>query len=90
MKSQLKGVFMNFKGGGMNTTHEPVAGNWYVNKSGKLFKVRLVSLTKRVVEKIMLEYLDGSITIITNKDWQELRSNFPGANKKSTKAAYKS
>lgn len=74
----------------MNTTQEPVAGNWYVNKTGKLFKVKLVSLTRRVVEKIMLEYLDGSITIITNKDWQELRSHFPGANKKNTKAAYKS
>lgn len=74
----------------MNTTQEPVAGNWYVNKTGKLFKVKLVSLTRRTVEKVMLEYLDGCVTIISNKEWQVLRSHFPGANKKNTKAAYKS
>jgi hypothetical protein len=72
----------------MNTTHEPVAGNWYAHKSGKLFKVKLVSHKNHVLENIMLEYLDGSRTIITNKDWQELRTNFPGADKKNTKAAY--
>ena len=74
----------------MNTTHEPVAGNWYANKTGKLFKVKLVGLKNRVVENIMLEFLDGSRTIITNKDWQDLQLNFPSANKKDTKAASES
>ena len=74
----------------MNTTHEPVAGNWYAHKSGKLFKVKLVSLKNNVVDSIMLEHIDGSRTVITKNDWQELRMNFPGANKKNTKAAYES
>ena len=74
----------------MNTTHEPVAGNWYANKTGKLFKVKLVGLKKNVIENVMLEYLDGSRTIITNRDWQNLRLNFPGATKKNTKTAYES
>lgn len=73
----------------MNTTHEPVAGNWYAHKSGKLFKVKLVSHNNNVLESIMLEYIDGSRTIITNSDWQELRTNFPEIKKKN-KAAYES
>lgn len=74
----------------MNTTHEPVAGNWYAEKTGKLFIVKLVSLKKGVVENVMLEHLDGSRTIITKNDWQDIRMNFPGADKKNTSAAYKS
>ena len=70
----------------MNTTHEPVAGNWYAHKSGKLFKVKLVGLKNNVVDNIMLEHIDGSRTDIRKNDWQELRMDFPGANK--TKTAY--
>jgi hypothetical protein len=73
----------------MNTTHEPVAGNWYAHKSGKLFKVKLVSHKNTIVENVMLEFLDGSRSIITNDDWQDLRTNFPRINKNS-KTAYKS
>lgn len=73
----------------MNTTHQPVAGNWYANKTGKLFKVKLLGLKKNVVGHIMLEFLDGSRTIITNTDWQNLQLNFPATTKK-TKTAYES
>lgn len=74
----------------MNTTQEPVAGNWYANKTGKLFKVKLISLVRSFPENIMLEYLDGTRNIITNKDWQCLQLNFPQAKKKSTQAVYES
>jgi hypothetical protein len=90
MNAQLKRCIHDFWRGGMNTTHEPVAGNWYANKTGKLFKVKLISLNNNVPENIMLEYLDGCRTIITNTDWQCLHLNLPGADKKNTKAAYQS
>ena len=72
----------------MNTTQEPVAGNWYANKTGKLFKVKLIGFNKNIRQYIMLEYLDGSRKIITNQDWQCLNLNFPAAKKKNTQAAY--
>ncbi|MGD8483522.1 MAG: hypothetical protein PVF81_01550 [Thioalkalispiraceae bacterium] len=72
----------------MNTTQQPVAGNWYANKAGKLFKVRLIGFNKKSYEHVMLEFLDGSLKIMTRKDWQSLQLNFPVANKKHTQAAY--
>ena len=48
---------------------EPIAGNWYVNRTGKLIKVRLLVYQHDQLYSVLLEYLDGQHKLISAADW---------------------
>ena len=47
----------------------PVVGNWYVNRTGQLIKVKLLELIQGIPVKAMIEYLDGTTKIIDMQAW---------------------
>ncbi len=53
----------------MAVQQTPAVNNWYVNKTGKPMKVRLVMVGDQGPEKILLEYLDHSRTAIDIEAW---------------------
>jgi hypothetical protein len=53
----------------------PVVGNWYVNRSGQLVKVKLLETIQGVAVKAMIEYLDGTSKIIDMSAWSCLELN---------------
>ena len=59
----------------MYTVHEPVVGAWYVNKTGKVMKVKLVSYTHTFLSSVMIEYLDGTRQIVDIDAWYCLELN---------------
>lgn len=59
----------------MLTSNVPVVGNWYVNRSGQLIKVKLLETVQGVPLKAMIEYLDGTTKIIDMQAWSCLELN---------------
>ena len=49
--------------------YEPVSGAWYVNRTGKLFKVKMVAFDGEQVATILIEYLDGMRISIDYEAW---------------------
>lgn len=47
----------------------PAVNHWYVNKTGKPMKVRLVMVGGQGPEKVLLEYLDHTRTSIDIDAW---------------------
>ena len=50
--------------------HEPVPGYWYINRTGKLMRVRFVSHGKNGVESILIQYIEGATQTISIEDWR--------------------
>ena len=48
----------------MMTRQSPIVGNWYVNRTGQLIKVKMMELMQGIPVKAMIEYLDGTTKII--------------------------
>lgn len=59
----------------MTTQHEPVIGNWYVNRTGQLIKVRLLAYQSAKPVSAMIEYLDGTTKVIDMEAWSCLELN---------------
>lgn len=59
----------------MLTNNNPVVGNWYVNRTGQLIKVKLLEMIQGVAVKAMIEYLDGTTKVIDMHDWSCLELN---------------
>lgn len=59
----------------MITNNTPVVGNWYVNRSGQLIKVKLLETIQGVPVKAMIEYLDGATKVIDMNAWSCLELN---------------
>ena len=59
----------------MFETHEPVVGTWYVNQTGKLFKVKLLVFNEQDLGTVFVQYLDGSTKKMTQGDWACLKLN---------------
>lgn len=59
----------------MLAKNSPVVGNWYVNRTGQLIKVKLLEMLQGVPVKAMIEYLDGSTKIIDMNAWSCLELN---------------
>lgn len=55
--------------------HEPKVGTWFVNQTGKLFKVKLLILSGQRLQKVLVQYLDGSCTSIRADEWYCLKLN---------------
>jgi hypothetical protein len=49
---------------------EPRPGYWYINRTGKLMKVRMVMYGIHGAESVLLQYVEGSIHTISMLDWQ--------------------
>jgi len=56
----------------MAILQEPVVSAWYLNQTGKLMKVKLVLFDNKVISKVMVEYLDGSSSIVDISMWNFL------------------
>lgn len=54
---------------------EPIIGTWYVNQTGKLFKVKLLIFTEQALQKVVVAYLDGTTRTIKAAEWYYLKLN---------------
>jgi len=54
------------------TNQERIINAWYVNKTGKLMKLRLMCYEAGQLEKVLLEYLEGTTTVISIEAWNKL------------------
>lgn len=59
----------------MFTMQSPVVGTWYVNQTGKLIKVRMLLYVRDGLQNVMVEYLDGSLALVSADDWYCLKLN---------------
>ncbi len=57
----------------MFSKQEPEAGRWYVNRTGKLIKAKLVMLEAGQPQRILVEYLDGMRLMIGVDAWRCLQ-----------------
>jgi len=56
----------------MFTKQQPVVGAWYVNRTGKLMKVKLMAWTKQQPVSVLIEYLDGNRQVVEMDAWYSL------------------
>jgi hypothetical protein len=56
----------------MMVRHEPRAGSWYVNKTGKLMKVKLLLLNGERLDRVLIEFLDGMRVTVDYDAWSHL------------------
>lgn len=56
----------------MPTNMTPVPNTWYVNKTGKLVKVKMLAYSQHEVSRIMIEYLEGTTQLVDIADWSKL------------------
>jgi len=59
----------------MLSNNIPVVGNWYVNRTGQLIKVKLLEMLQGIPVKAMIEHLDGTIKVIDMQAWSCLELN---------------
>ncbi len=62
----------------MSIQQTPVVGTWYVNLSGQLLKVWAVSYAGSRLSKVVVEYLNGTRTVVDIDQWNllDLEINF--------------
>ncbi len=51
---------------------QPVVGAWYVNRNGKLMKVKLMVWHREEAVSVMIEYLDGNHQVLDVNTWYSL------------------
>lgn len=49
---------------------KPKPGYWYINRAGKLIKVRLVVHEAGLAVTVLFQYLEGGTEIVSIADWQ--------------------
>lgn len=54
---------------------DPTVGSWFVNLTGQLIKVKLVTFNKDKLHHVLIQYLDGSTKLINHDDWSYLKLN---------------
>ncbi len=59
----------------MSTQVLPTANTWYVNPTGKLIKVRMLSYTQGKLMAVLIEYLEGTSQCVSVEDWNKLDLN---------------
>ena len=50
--------------------HEPVPGYWYINRTGKLMRVRFVAHGVNGIESVLIQYIEGATQSISIDDWR--------------------
>ncbi len=56
----------------MFTKQQPVVGAWYVNRTGKLMKVKLMAWRHLEPVSVLIEYLDGKRQVVDMDAWYSL------------------
>ena len=56
----------------MAVQQTPIPGNYYVNKTGQLIKVRYLLYSEGDISRIILEYLDGRRMFVELEEWSWL------------------
>lgn len=59
----------------MFTSYTPAVGEWYVKSTGKLIKVKMLSHVEEKVERVVIEYLDGTSQMLNFNEWLNLDLN---------------
>lgn len=67
----------------MHSEQYLIINNWYVNLTGKLFKVKMASYTGTSIGSLVIEYIDGSKHIISKQEWDCLKLQNQGNKQKS-------
>lgn len=49
---------------------EPKPGYWYINRTGKLMKVKMVMHGLESIESVLIQYVEGTTHSISIDDWQ--------------------
>lgn len=50
--------------------YDPRPGYWYINRTGKLMKVKMVMLGTSGVEAVLIQYVEGTTITISIDDWR--------------------
>ena len=59
----------------MFSTQEPIVGTWFVNMTGQLIRVKLLMFSNNKLQRVLVQYLDGSTKSINSDDWLNLKLN---------------
>ena len=59
----------------MFETHDPIVGTWFVNQTGKLLKVRMLIFSDKKLQRVLVQYLDGTTHSVKVDDWFCLKLN---------------
>ena len=59
----------------MFRVQDPTVGTWFVNMTGQLIKVKLIMFNKNKLQRVLIQYLDGSTKLIKKEDWYCLKLN---------------
>ena len=51
---------------------KPLVNAWYVNLSGKLYKVRMLDYNAGELTNVLVENLEGATVLFSLKDWEKL------------------
>ncbi|MFK5915191.1 MAG: hypothetical protein QM484_12525 [Woeseiaceae bacterium] len=54
---------------------EPTIGEWFVNLTGQLIKVKLLMFDEIQLNRVLIQYLDGTTKLIDKEDWFCLKLN---------------
>lgn len=59
----------------MFSIQEPIVGTWFVNMTGQLIRVKMLMFSNNKLQRILVQYLDGSTKSINSDDWLNLKLN---------------
>jgi hypothetical protein len=51
---------------------QPVVGTWYVNPTGKTFRIRLLAYAGDRPSDVLIEYAEGTTHLVSIADWRLL------------------
>ena len=58
---------------------KPLVGQWHTNEVGKLFKVKMILYLDNQINKVLIEMLDSSTTILSINEWHETQKKRIGS-----------
>lgn len=59
----------------MFRVQDPIVGAWFVNSTGQLIKVKLLMFSEQNLQRVLIQYLDGTTKLINEDDWFNLELN---------------
>lgn len=51
-------------------SHKPKPGYWYINRTGKLMKVKMVMHNTEGPSAVLIQYIEGTSQTISINDWR--------------------
>ena len=50
--------------------YEPIPGYWYINRTGKLMKVKMVGYEGNQPANVLIQFQEGNTRLININDWR--------------------